>query len=287
MSTILRNTLLPLAALALVSAAPIANAVPLDLRFNDFIETPNGTAAFGFGPSYSGTSMHYTNVATQGSVTVDARVTAYAYGNYKFNYHVPNYNQTSGVEPNGDIAFIYSNSEVYGSGGLTYIFELFDGAGAKSGTFSERYVADELAIIAYDIDGENNAFNYQTESLRVFTADGISSYQTGAAAASVTASLENDGKEILFTGPGSNVSERDTSGAVQVNYLNTDHFVFQFESETFKGTTNNPVFSAIDGDLTIKMDGDTVYVSEPETLFMMASALFGMGLVRRRKNKNA
>jgi hypothetical protein len=286
MSTILRNKFLPLAALACAIASPMTAAAPLDLRFTDFLEVTDGQAAYNFGPSFSGASMHYTNVATQGSVTVDARVTAYAYGDYKFNYHIPNYNQASGDNPNDDIAFIYSNEETFGSGGLTYIFELFDGAGANSGTFNQRFVADELAIIAYDIDGENTGYHHQTESLRVYTSNGITSYQTGAAEASVTVAFEND-DEILFTGPGNNVSETDTSGAVKITYENTDRFVFQFESETFKGGASNPVFSAIDGDLTIKMDGATVYISEPETLFTMASALFGMVLVGRRKNKKA
>lgn len=250
----------------------------IDLDFSNQLQINDASSAFGLGPAYTGNTMTFLNVSSHGGITVDARVTATPFGIYDFAYHIPNYNQTSVAEPNGDIGFIMTASS-YGTGGLTYLFELFDGTGGNSGSFTTPYIAEELAIMAYDVDGES----YQSENFRAYLSDGLVSYQTGTNPASLVASIGSSG-DILFTGPGVNSSEQSTDGAAILNYINTSQFTLNFESETFFGPLPNPVFSAIDGDLSMGLDNfnPQVSVNEPPVilLFMLASVGF---LIRRYK----
>ncbi|MCZ8485188.1 hypothetical protein O9993_02835 [Vibrio lentus] len=86
-----------------------------------------------------------------------------------------------------------------------------------SGTFSEPYTVPEFDMIGYDIDGEP----VQSEQVRVFKSEGFYSYQTGSAGASLTAEESEDGDSVLFSGPGTNYSETDTSGAVKFTFTKT------------------------------------------------------------------
>lgn len=239
-----------------------ANLINLD--FSNQIEINDTSASFGLGPAYTGNVMHFLNVASDGTTTLDARVTATAFGIYSFDYHIPDYNQTSAAEPNGDIGFMMGSTQV-GTGGLTYVFELFDGTGSSSNTFLTPYEASLLSIMIYDVDGERS----QSETFRAFASDGLHSYQTGSHASSLVASIAGDG-EILFTGPGTNFSEQSTEGAAILNYKNTSSFTLNFESETYISNGYNPVFSGIDGDLSMGTDGfnPPVSVSEPQILFL-------------------
>jgi len=145
-------------------------------------------------------------------------------------------------------------------------------------------MANELNIIAYDVDGElDNIGNQQSEELRVFKSDGLMSYITGTNAASLTAT--DMGATILFEGPGTNFAETDTSGAVLLTYANTDSFTLQFESTTHANISDldNPIFSAIDGDLFIQFTGPPVIVPAPVSVTLLGLGLVGLGLSRKRK----
>ncbi|KHT64199.1 hypothetical protein RJ45_07980 [Photobacterium gaetbulicola] len=289
MKRALNTALFTLAALT----SGFAQAAPIDLSFdNPYLVTLDTVISFSpADPATTSAVMRFTNVGTSGGTTIDARVTATAFGDYVFNWQAPDYKASTGIEPNGDIGFLYSRddslpADQQAEGGLVYLFELFDGTGANSNTYTDPFVADELAIIVYDVDGElDNIGNQQSEDLRVFKSDGLYSYTTGNGVSSLTA---NDfGSSILFEGPGTNFPEDDPSGAVLLNYVNTSNFTLQFESITFADifSLDNPVFSAIDGDQWITFEGPAVVVNEPETLALFSACLFGLATVRRRTSQ--
>ena len=268
-----------------------AYAVPIDLDFSNPYNVTFDTNIY-WDTSHAATTdavVHYTNVGMSGGNTIDARVTATVFGDYVSDWQAPNYSNTSASEPNGDHGFLYRrDSSLPGNqeanGGLIFLFELFDGTGALSNTFTNSITADKLSIIAYDVDGElDNIGNQQSEDLRVFKSDGLMSYITGTSAASLTAT--DMGTSILFNGPGTNFSETDTSGAVLLNYANTDSFTLQFESTTYANISSldNPIFSAIDGDLFIQFTGPPVTVPAPISVTLLGLGLVGLGLSRKRK----
>ncbi|MGF1723229.1 hypothetical protein [Photobacterium nomapromontoriensis] len=287
MKTQIKTALLSLAVLT----AGATQAAPIDLSF----DTPylvNLDTVIHFSPADPATTsnvMRFTNVGSTGGTTLDARVTATAFGDYIFDWQAPNYKASTVTEPNGDVGFTYRRdanlpADQQAEGGLVYLFELFDGTGANSNTYTDPFVADELAIIVYDVDGElDNPGNEQSEDVRVFKDDGLISYTTGNTPASLSAT--DFGSSILFEGPGTNFNEDDPTGAVLLNYANTDSFTLQFESITFANiaSLNNPIFSAIDGDLWIDFEGPAVEVSEPETLAMFSACLLGLAAFRRKQ----
>ena len=213
----------------------------VDLDFSNHQETTDGTDSQ-LGSSYSGADMHFINVGTHDGKTIDAKVTSNTFGDATFLFHTPNYKQTTSSEPNGDIGFVYQ-TESAGAAGLVYKFEFYDGTDALSGTFSVPYIIPEFEFIGYDIDGEPR----QSEQLRVFKSEGFFSYQTGSSAASLTVVEEADGS-VLFTGPGTNYDEANTSGAVKLVYKNSSTVTLQFETVTAANSYfPNQIFSAFDG----------------------------------------
>ncbi|MEW6993812.1 hypothetical protein AADZ84_06035 [Colwelliaceae bacterium MEBiC 14330] len=258
-----------------------SNASLINLDFSNHLEVNDTSADFSLGPAYTGNTMHFLNVGTEDGVTADARVTATPFGIYSFEYHIPNYNQTSGAEPNGDIGFIMTSNEV-GTGGLTYLFELFDGTGSNSNTFTTPLEAELLSIMIYDVDGESS----QSETFRAYYSDGLFSYQTGTHASSLVATSAGPG-EILFTGPGTNYSEQSTVGAAILNFRNTSSFTLNFESETYTSSGENPVFSAIDGNLSMESDDFEPPVSVHEPKFMFIFMIVAIFLLRMQLIKQS
>lgn len=216
----------------------LAHATAVDLDFSNIVEQLDSTA---YGGSYSGLDMHFLNVGTHNGRTIDAKMTAEVFGPAEFVYHVPNYLSGPG-EPDGDVGFLYRTTG-FGPAGLKYRVDFFDGTGGLSSTFQVPYIIHEFEIIAYDIDGEPQ----QSEEVRVFKSDGFYSYQTSNNPASLSATESPDGLSYLFTGPGQNYSETDTSGAVKFVYKNSSGFTLQFETDTTYGFLPNPIFSAFDG----------------------------------------
>lgn len=229
-----------------ISLITVAVSVPVyaatvDLDFSNHVESTNGSSGWA-GPTYDGPDMHFLNVGTHDGKVIDAKVSSSVFGDASFVFHAPNY-KVGAIQPSGDIGFLYQTNSA-GAAGLIYTFEFFDGTDGLSGTFSEPYTIPEFDMIGYDIDGEP----VQSEQVRVFKSEGFYSYQLGSASASLTAEESADGTSVLFTGPGTNYSETDTSGAVKFTYKNTSIVTLQFETVTTSGSSfPNPIFSAFDG----------------------------------------
>jgi len=264
-----------------VSGGNIANAVPVPLTFDTF-----GTAAgypgentnvtdmggVGLGPGYSnGLTMHFVNVATDGSTTVDALVTAtilnantgfgpdYYVGTGNSNAErgfIPDYKSTTVPEPNDDLGFLY-DAKAFGIAGVTFTIDFYDGTGLASGTFSTPVAVSDLELLTYDVDGESIAQgdgSTQTEYFVASYGDGLYSYALGSGASAMTATSVVGG--VQFDGPGKNFPETDSSGATILRYQNTDSVTLAFGSNATAGTVPNFVFSAIDGNLSLLDDRD-------------------------------
>ena len=136
------------AAMALSCAASAAQAI--SLNFNDVI-TPIDSFNATYGNIVEQTVVEFRNVATELGVTVDARVTAIAKANTAFgggiasgsgtganSGFVTDYKSTNGtIEPNDDLGFLFAGLGGAGDvAGIIFTFELFDGTGAMSGTWS-------------------------------------------------------------------------------------------------------------------------------------------------------
>jgi LruC domain-containing protein len=242
------------AAFFLISYSYQVSASVIDLDFSNqdnVVSAAQGTdTIWGLGPTYSENVIYFKNVAYHEGVTVDAKVTTSVWGTYTWDTHIPNYKQNTASEPNGDIGFRYWSSS-HGTGGLNYLFEFYDGTGANSSTYATPYVLDKFEIIAYDVDGETP----QSENLRVKFSDGLVAWQTGTNAASLTAAPS--ATDVLFSGPRVNQAEDDPTGAVLLHFEDASQFTLYFESETFSGSSVNPIFSAIDGNWDLQGFGQT------------------------------
>jgi hypothetical protein len=244
-------SLLSLAAVATVSQPDRAAAIDLNFATPDTgtgrpdVSSNPNTFGFNFGPGVSANAIHYKNVASG----VDAVVTATMFngtGTYAFNQHIYNYSVNTAGQPIGDAAFLYYNTGGLGTGGMTYKIDLFQTDGTTH-NYSTAYTATDLRLFAYDIDGEPT----QGEALRVFKGtdtSGLLGYQLGSTS---PLAVSEDATSYLFTGPGVNRLETDPSGAALLYFQNTSSVTFQFEANTTSGSGNNPVFSAIDGDVSL------------------------------------
>jgi hypothetical protein len=240
-------SLLSLAAVATVSQPEKAGAV--DLNFATRLEANNATnlAGANLGNGYTGNVIRYTNVATNGTTTIDARITATPFGTgYSFVGHLPNYSTATG-QPAGDAGFIYQTNTL-GAGGMTYTIDLFVADATHS--FTTAYTAPDLRFSVYDVDGEPS----QNEAVRVAKGTdlgGLAGYQVGTSGASLIA--EDKGTSYLFSGRNANQLESDSSSAALLYFQNVSSVTFQFEADTTglgTGGTNG-VFSAIDGDVSL------------------------------------
>jgi hypothetical protein len=271
-------SLLSLAAVVTVSQPEKAAAVDLNFATPDTgvgrpdVSTNPNTFGFGFGPGVSANAIHYKNVATG----VDAVVTATMFndtGTYAFNQHIYNYSVNTAGQPVGDAAFLYYNTAAtngvgLGTGGMSYRIDLFQTDGTTH-NYSTAYTATDLRLFAYDVDGEPA----QGEALRVFKGtdtSGLLGYQLGSTS---PLAVSEDATSYLFTGPGVNRAETDPSGAALLYFQNTSSVTFQFEANTTSGSGNNPVFSAIDGDVSLIGNNATNF--DPTTGHATAAAGFG------------
>lgn len=222
----------------------------------------------------------FTNVATLNGRGIDLMLRATAYGNASLIGHFTDYLQGPS-EPNGDLGLLFQNNG-YGVGGIAYEFTLYEG-----GTnFTRKIVADQIEIMLYDVDGET-ASRYggstQTEAIIAKKSDGITGYDTPRTPGGVTA--QEAGDEVRFAGPGFNLVESDTSGAFVLRYANTSTFTLRYEANAINGSTANPAFAALDGDLSFLGNPFAApAVPEPST-GLLASVACLLGLQRRRRSR--
>ncbi len=244
--------------LAAMVAPQTGRAEPVPLHFDVFSpETNVSNMGNQLGPGYTGgLTMDFLGVATYEGTTIDARVTAVVRPNTEFatgatnrtaRGYIPNYKATTSRQPKGDLGFLYAAVDG-NSPGITLTISFFDGTGDRRGQFSETYVVPDLRLLIYDVDGEPA----QAEWFDASYVDGLYSYTTGTSAVSVTATPTDAG--VHFVGPGKDFQETDTSGAVLLRYHNTSRIDLAFGADQFKGGMN-PVFSAIDGDVSLPVTG--------------------------------
>ncbi|MEO0484580.1 MAG: hypothetical protein AAF092_01570 [Pseudomonadota bacterium] len=273
-------------ALLLASTAPEAATLKFDTLAPG--QTSNGTS-LGGAPAVDGLTVDFLNVATDMGRTVDARVTATVGPQTQFgdgstystlrNALIYDY-AGSGAAPEDDLAFLYTAMGVNNvENGITLGVQFYDGTGAKSNSFTDTMSVKELEIAVYDVDGEPS----QSEYFRAFRADGLVSYGLGNTPQALVATNEGGGV-IRFDGPGTNFAETDATGAAILTYADTDFFQLSFGSVQSGGPNSNPVFSAIDGDLSLFDAGDfnVAPVSLPAGGTLLLSALGAMGWTRFR-----
>lgn len=249
-------------------------AQAIDLDFSNPVGTSNGSSSLG--PYFSDLSLDFRNVASVGGTSIDMRATASTWGSISFTGHYADYSSNTG-EPNGDLGVYYEATKL-GLGGIHYQLDFYVGGS----NFTTRANISQLDLMLYDVDGEAT----QSEMVKAYAADGLTSYQVGNSAASVTASPITGG--VLLTGPGRNYDETDVSGAFILTYRNTSSILLDFQADTVRISNgiSNPVFSAIDGDLSM-LNGDTsgfqapVAVPEPSGALLLGIA--GLLIICRRK----
>ena len=224
-----------------------ATAEYIDLDFGNPLEATDGTYNLGGNAVdyYSGSTMHFSNVATLGGQQIDARLSVTSVvGPYQFVGTMPDYSQGYGV-PDGDLGYLYQSTAA-GTGGINYRLEFFVG----DGSFTELYDLPYFGLMVYDVDGEST----QSEEVRAYESDGLVGYRLANSAGSVTATREPT--SVRFTGPGSNRSETDATGAFIMYFANTSTVNLDMFSVTSSGSGQpNGIFSAIDGDQSI-LNGD-------------------------------
>ncbi len=232
-----------------------AHAV-VNLVFSNPVQPTNGTAPGGLGEWNTSTVLDFTNVAPGSGDDVDMRmtITGVTTPRYRYDGSLPNYSSLPG-QPEGDagVVYTYVGGTNYGPGGLMCTLQFFQGGG----TFTTPVVLPEFRLLLYDIDGES----VQSESIRVFTADGFTSYQLPGVGGT-THVAEAGGATHLFTGPGGNVPEDDVTGAFILNYANTGLIRLQMVANTSSGNNNNGIFTGIDGDLSL-IGGNTGAFDDP------------------------
>jgi hypothetical protein len=252
-------SLLSLAAVATVSQPDRAAAIDLNFSTIDTTLDTSTTINYygaGFGSGVANSVIHYKSVYSG----VDAVVTATVTGaNYSFSEHIYNYSANTAGQPTGDAAFFYQIAPTFtGLGTMNYKIDLF----TSGSNYSTAYVASNLRLFAYDIDGEAA----QGESLRVAKdtgTGGLVGYQIGnATTAPLPLIVTDNPTDYVFSGRDTNLAESNTSGGVLLYFQNTSSVNLQFEANTRTATaaatglpvgspTGNAVFSAIDGDVSL------------------------------------
>jgi hypothetical protein len=244
----------------------------VDLAFNNPVEGTNVTGTGPTGAAYTGTTYHFLNVAPG----YDLRATITSFGSVQFLYSYPNYSSASG-EPSGDLGYRYQANSA-GLGGINYKLDFFESGGA----FDTAKVLPDLALMIYDVDGEPS----QDESVRAYLSDGFYGFRMPTATGATT--FVNEGSSFRFAGPGSNRNEDDPSGAFILYFENTSSLTLQMLSDTdSSGGFPNPVFSAIDGNLSLIGKSFTNFtdiqmVPEPSVSSLV---LLGAAWALRRRRK--
>ena len=277
-----RTSLLLLLAFACLMNENLIGQTTTHLTFNQNVQATDGVDPLGtpLGPYYSGSVIDYTNVGQLSGTFIDARITATPFGNgYSLIGHLPNYSQNVVGQPTGDAGIVYAANQAGEAGGLTWKMDFY----VHGSNWLTPFVIPQARILIYDVDGES----IQSEAFRAFKSDGLMSYQLGNTAQALVAT--DNGSDVLFQGPGTNFSETDPTGAAILLYQNTNSITLQFEAFTdISSTVPNPIFSGIDGDLSI-LNGDEsgfnppVEAPEPSSAMLAVLPIACAILTRRRR----
>ncbi len=305
----MRTALKSAIAAATILAPAASLAVPL--KFDTTVTATDVADMRNFyGPAVTNAlTVDFLNVATDRGVTIDARVSARVdAANTHFatvnddgktgadrRGFVPDYYAANGAtEPNDDLGILYETLAL-GYAGLDLTITFYDGTGAASGAFASEYSVDELDLLIYDVDGEtqgwNGAGSTQSEFFRAFRSDGLASYRLGISPQALTATDEGD--SILFSDPGTNFSETDSSGGAVLTFRDTSSLTLAFGSVSSAGAAVNRVFSAIDGNLSLFDPGtyqapvslSPSAVPLPAAAPLLAAGLAGLGALARRRRR--
>ncbi|WP_420863131.1 hypothetical protein [Algirhabdus cladophorae] len=270
----------------LVALPGMANSATM--TFDKMVGATDGSNLLGAAATQR--TLYFKDVATENGQTVDAKITTTIKGDTNFadqtnpaaqNYfgdagYIPNYRNSPGG-PQDDLGFLY-----YGNGidnaedGITMHFEFFEGTGQMSGTFLTPLLLQSIELAVYDVDGEASQSEYFTAQ----KSDGLVSYATGTSPQALQ--VTDQGNSLLFNGPGTNFGEADATGAAILYYELTDALSLDFGSIQTSGPSQNAVFSAIDGDLSMFANapfGDPVAVTPvplPASAFLFFSSLCGI-----------
>jgi hypothetical protein len=242
-------SLLSLVAVATVSQPEKAGAVDLNFATVDTTRNTVGTDTSGLGPGVAPNNttpgvfqniIYYKDVATG----MDARITATVSGTrYSFINHLPNF--TAKGASVSDTGLRYQIDSGIGQGQLTWKIDLF----TNDHNYTTAATATDFRFLTYDVDGEPS----QGEAVRVFKGDtatnsGFAGYQLGTTS---PLALTETANSYLFTGGGVNVAENNPAGSVLLFFQNTNSITLQYEANTTSGSGANPVYSAVDGDVSI------------------------------------
>ena len=286
-----RYRLALLLAIGLFAANARSNGATVNLDFSTPTISPNPLPPSFFDPFWFSLGPYVTtnqlppnlelgflNVSNFGGQSLDAKVRATPFGNATLIGILPNYQPNGGGQPQGDFGVLYRNNGL-GSGGIHYDFEFFE---SGSG-FATPATAPDVQLLLYDLDGESG-FHTQTESVTARKSDGLSAYSLGTASNGLTPSVGSN--EVQFDGNSSASTDGTSAAAVILDYQNTSKITLTFESEAISGSTSNPVFVAIDGDLSFE-SGFTGFdpaaqVPEPSTAILTVAAIAAIRLRRRK-----
>lgn len=273
-------------ALATTLSASAVSAAPL--VFDTPVQAATGNSVVG--SVVTATQIDFLNVATDQGTTVDLRVTAAVKDQTDFGVptsngagdagFIPDYSNAGA--PEDDLGFLFFGNGINTTeNGIVLTFDFFNGTGALSGTFTDAFTVAELNFAIYDVDGEPS----QSEYFTAFKSGGLTSYALGDTPQALVATDLGDG--VRFDGPGTNFPESDSSGAAMLTFTKTASFVLDFGAVQTGGPVQNGVFTAFDGDLSLFDPSDfrppVSTVPVPAGLPLIASALGGLALLRRRK----
>ncbi len=289
-------------------------------------------------PGSTGDSSSILNVKVTATVFLDSNVkmpsgqsgepTPQAGNPFTFTGFVPDYysGDNSPSVPQEDFGlhyqFLGTTNRQVAVGGVRFSFSFFTGTVAQIANPSLRseddfnldinsaFIVPALRFMAYDVDGDsgNRTGEYQRESVRAYLDEGLYGYHVSKDDPITVTSETYQGREsYVFTGGLVNIDEKDPRVTSILVYENTSGFTLDFFSESRSqnntGSYDNPVFSALDGDLSLLKSRDpnkpveeimgelfgrmevVKTVPEPSTVFLLGAAGVGIAarLLRRRK----
>lgn len=304
-----------------------------DFVFNDRVGGNSGlVTGSDLGPIDPGSSIRFYNIAPTSGSRINLQIEATPFLQLDprasvpsdFDHPVtsrwdgffPNYKSNSLGEPNGDLGFLYTIDGGTEAPGTAENYDPalnsanVNGAHLRFSFFSDDAFTTPVAlpsfrILVYDVDGDSYPKETgQMESVRAYGADGFIGYQLGAVGEVLPLLVDEDGVESrTFIGRRENLPETSPEAIALLWFENTTAFTLTLETVTWGWAQNNPVFTAIDGDLSnftgrSAGNGDVIPVEdwfaefvpivpvtipEPGTYALLAMSGIAVVILRRRR----